>query len=161
MQIIRHPLSVRISLDIGSLGGRATYLRSNGIRGLAVPYRAGGRRRRVRTSCVPKLGRYPTNTPSYATCNVRITTHMVSSRMATSLASRRCRYRPRIFGLTLLTLLVLVFARPPSASAFSLSEFLGDETDLDSSTTLSLPEITELRVRDIKAPTCPNPRLWS
>ena len=74
---------------------------------------------------------------------------MPPSRMAKSSTMMRRRRRPRLVGL-LLTLLVLVFARPPSASAFSLSEFLGDETDLDSSTTLSLPEITELRVRDIK-----------
>ena len=68
--------------------------------------------------------------------------------------SRRRRYRSRSLCNALLLLafvvLVTVTTRAGSASAFSLTEFWGDQTDLDSSTTLSLSEITELRVRDIK-----------
>jgi len=48
------------------------------------------------------------------------------------------------------TILVPLPLPIPSAQAFSIAEFLGSETDLESSTTLSLPEISELRVRDIK-----------
>ena len=82
---------------------------------------------------------------------------MVTRRTAPSRrsdTSRRRRYRPRSLcnALLLLTfvILVTVITRAGPASAFSLTEFWGDETDLDSSTTLSLSEITELRVRDIK-----------
>mmetsp|Transcript_12272 Transcript_12272/g.35124 ORF Transcript_12272/g.35124 Transcript_12272/m.35124 type:complete len:395 (+) Transcript_12272:51-1235(+) len=75
----------------------------------------------------------------------------MARRMALSRSggTSRRRYRPRFFG-ALLAFAVLVAACAGSASAFSLTEFLGDETDLESSTTLSLPEITELRARDIK-----------
>ena len=73
-------------------------------------------------------------------------------RSGISKGERRCRSRPRFLGLFLALLLLVVapYAGLPSASAYSVSDFLGDETDLDSSTTLSLTEITELRVRDIK-----------
>ena len=89
--------------------------------------------------------------PRYMTM-VIVTRRMASLRRSD--ASRRRICRPRSLGSALLTLaffvLVTVTTRAGSASAFSLTEFWGDETDLDSSTTLSLSEITELRVRDIK-----------
>lgn len=73
-------------------------------------------------------------------------------------ASRR-RYRNGSFGrswrLSAFFLFMLPLLSPPSTNlptvrAYSLGDILGSETDLDSSTTLSLPEISEMRVRDIR-----------